>query len=420
VRDQIVLHRAPWVLPVVQAPLANGAVAVRSGRIEAVGGFSELQGMYSDAAVVDYPDSVLIPALINAHTHLELSNLAHITATFRPESFTGWIENMLAERRRSGFSGESVLAAAAQALSSQQQDGVIAVGDISNTGLPRKLSAAFWGELLCFKEFYGLSAATVKGTLQALTREGDQLCTAHAPYSTHAEVLQALKQRSLRLGHVFPLHVAEPPSEAEMMNSGRGEIADFFHERGFWSDSFQPTGIDNTGSVQYLHQLGILDDRTLCVHCIHVSEKEFAILQTTGCSICLCPGSNRYLNVGKAPVVDFLRLGIHLALGTDSLSSNPVISLWREMFVLTEDHPGLAPADILRMATLGGSKALGLEHELGSLEKGKRAAMLAVVLCGGKNTVQDVMEELVSHANGRPPLKLIGGSGSCVTSREAN
>jgi cytosine/adenosine deaminase-related metal-dependent hydrolase len=182
-------------------------------------------------------------------------------------------------------------------------------------------------------------------------------------------------------------------------------------KRGFWDTSFQPTGIDNTGSVQYLHQLGILNDKTLCVHCVHVSEKEFALLQNTGCHICLCPGSNRYLNVGKAPVAKFLRLGIMPALGTDSLASNPVISLWREMFLLAEDHPAVSPSDILAMATLGGSRALGLANSLGSLEMGKKAEMLAVDLNRSHKSAETIMEELVSHQN-RPTMQRITQYGS--------
>lgn len=404
--ESIVLHRAPWVFPVTRPALQNGAVAVCSGTIEDVGTFGVLSKSFPGARIIDYPDSALIPALINAHTHLELSNLSGLTQTFQPDSFTGWIAHMLAERKKRGFAGPSVLQAARQALADQQEDGVAVVGDISNTGVPRDLASEFEGELLCFKEFYGLSPSQVRPILQSAEAEGDHLCTAHAPYSTHAELLQGLKGRARTLDHIFPLHVAEPASEAEMMSQGTGELPEFFQQRGFWDNSFQPTAIDNTGSVQYLHQLGLLDEKTLCVHCVHVAEKEFSILQSTGCQICLCPGSNRYLKVGKAPVERFLSLGILPALGTDSLASNPEISLWREMLVLGQDHPAIRPADIVAMATLGGSRALGIANSLGSLEKGKRAAMLAVSLQSSGKKVESVMEELVTQRN-RPFLQRI-------------
>ena len=103
-RSPVVVHRAPWVLPIVQAPIANGAVAVQAGRIIAVDRFSELVRTNADAQVVDYPDSALMPGLINAHTHLELSHLAYLSQQPSPSTFTGWIENMLDERPKAGFS----------------------------------------------------------------------------------------------------------------------------------------------------------------------------------------------------------------------------------------------------------------------------------------------------------------------------
>jgi cytosine/adenosine deaminase-related metal-dependent hydrolase len=284
-----------------------------------------------------------------------------------------------------------VLSVARDVLAAQERDGVVAVADITNTGLTRELADDFFGELLCFKEYLGLRAAGVEPALQALDGEGKHCCTAHAPYSTHADLLLALKKRAAGLDHVFPLHVAEPPCETEMICRGRGELPDFLRRRGFWDGSFQPTGIDKTGSVLYLHQLGILDHRTLCVHCIHVSNEEIELLHQNGCGICLCPGSNRYLGVGTPPVGRYLEQGLRPALGTDSLASNPELSMWREMRLLAEDHPEVDHGDILAMATRNGAGALGLEDDYGTLEPGKKASFLAVPL---ENTLRDEAEIL--------------------------
>jgi cytosine/adenosine deaminase-related metal-dependent hydrolase len=311
---------------------------------------------------------------------------------------------MLNERAKAGFSGEVVEKAARMSLADQQHDGVIAIGDISNTGLTRDLSLDFCGKLLCFKEYLGLRVSGLEPSLQTLRSEADHhFCTGHAPYSTHADLLRALKERAAKAGHVFPIHVAEPEAESEMMSRGRGEIPEFLGRHGFWDDSFQPTGIDNTGSVQYLHQLGILDDKTLCVHCIHVSDEEIKILVKTGCRVCLCPGSNRYLGVGKPPVSKYLQNGILPALGTDSLASNPEISIWREMQLLAEDHPGIYPVDILAMATSGGAAALGLDSEIGTLEPGKQADFLEVLLPNTVKNTSDVYDYLVTTGSSMRP-----------------
>lgn len=399
-----VVHRASWVLPIAHPPIIDGGVAVQSGRITAVDRFREIARNHPGVTVVDHPDSVLLPALVNAHTHLELSHLAHLSLRPPPVTFTGWIENMLAARARSGFNDEAVQEAARSSLIDQQDDGVIAIGDISNTGLTRNLFPDFLGMLLCFKEFLGLRASSVDPSLQALQTEADHhLCTAHAPYSTHADLLRALKKRALVAGHVFPIHVAEPQAESEMMSRGRGELVDFLERRGFWDGSFQPIGIDNSGSVQYLHQLGILVNKTLCVHCIHVSEPEIRLLIKAGSKICLCPGSNRYLGVGKAPVEKYLRAGMLPALGTDSLASNPEISMWREMKLLAQDHPLVDLPDILAMATAGGAAALDLDSEIGTLEPGKQARFLTVSLPDTVNTLTAVYEYLVTTGSSMHP-----------------
>ena len=399
-----VVHRAPWVLPIAHASISDGGVAVQSGRIAAVGRFSEIVRNLPGAAVVDHPDSVLLPALVNAHTHLELSHLAHLSQQPPPATFTGWIENMLDARAKSGFSDEAVQEAARSSLVDQQDDGVIAIGDISNTGLTRNLSSDFLGMLLCFKEFLGLRASGVKPSLQSLQAEADHhLCTAHAPYSTHADLLRALKKRAFLAGHVFPIHVAEPQAESDMMSRGRGEFVDFLERRGFWDGSFQPTGIDNSGSVQYLHQLGLLDDKTVCVHSIHVSETEIELLVKAGSKVCLCPGSNRYLGVGKAPLKKYLQAGMLPSLGTDSLASNPEISMWREMKLLAKDHPLVDLSDILAMATAGGAAALDLDSEIGTLEPGKQARFLKISLPDTVNNITAVYEYLITTGSSMHP-----------------
>ncbi len=189
-----------------------------------------------------------------------------------------------------------------------------------------------------------------------------------------------------------------------MMSQGRGEIPEFLKRRGFWDGSFQPTGIDKSGGVQYLHQLGVLDDKTLCVHCIHVTAQEIALLADSCSKVCICPGSNRYLNVGKAPVQQYLEQGFLPALGTDSLASNPEISIWREMQLLAEDHPEVEYADILAMATAGGAAALGFADDIGTLEPGKQADFLAVELPEDVYSAADVYSWLVTTGSSLQPV----------------
>ncbi|CAK8718554.1 Cytosine/adenosine deaminase [Candidatus Electrothrix laxa] len=401
--SRLVIHRAPWLLPIRRPPFADGGLAVRAGRILDIGSFKQIAQHYPAAKIIDHPDAVLMPGLINAHTHLELSHLAYLSQEPSPTSFTGWIGHMLAERAKADADKKTILDAARAVLSQQQNQGVVAIADISNTDLIRELIPEFSGRLLCLKEYLGLRTSELAASLDSLKEETDHsdnhlddiCCTAHAPYSTHIDLLRALKNRTTRLGQIFSIHTAESTAEHDMISQSTGEMRHFLEQQGFWESSFRPTGSDSKGSVSYLHQHGLLDSQTLCVHCLHVTDQEMDLLAETKAKVCLCPGSNRYLGVGTAPLEHYLRKGILPALGTDSLTSNPELSIWREMRLLAEEHPTVNPANILRMATLGGAEALGQDKQLGSLEPGKEAAISAVQLAGSVRNVSSLAEYLV-------------------------
>lgn len=376
----MIIHRAPWLLPISSPARADGGVAVQAGRIAAVGGFRAVKQSWPSAEVIDHPNCILLPGLINAHAHLELSHLRQLGQQPAPPSFPTWIEQVLAARSNDPATEADILNAAWQVLAAEQAAGIAVIADISNSGLTRQLASDDNGRLLVFKEYLGLRASSVEPALLRLQQEDEkQFCTGHALYSTCPALLRGLKARATRLGHVFPLHTAESAEEIELLRSGSGPFRAFLEQRGLWDGFFQPMG-RRGGAVRWLQQQGLLDSRTLCVHCVHIEEEEISLLAQSGAKVCLCPGSNRSLGVGKAPVSSLLKNGILPAIGTDSLASNPTVSLWHELRLLAEDQPTLAPADILRMATLGGATALGLHEQLGSLEPGKEAILLAAVM----------------------------------------
>ncbi|MDY0352307.1 MAG: amidohydrolase family protein [Desulfobulbaceae bacterium] len=396
--QSVLLHRAPWVVRVDGPAIADGAVAVRAGSIVGVGPARELNKQYPGAPVREHEHCTLTPPLVNAHIHLELSHLHIPRCRQEVAGFTDWIAALLDLRQQLGATGAAVETAARRIMQVQHDSGVIAMGDIGNTDLGLRLSQEFPGALLPFREFLGRSPATRRTVREQLGREpDDRMFTAHAPYSTHAELIQSLKFRARRLNHPFPIHVAEPASEGDLLSRATGELYTFLRERGFLDDTYQPpAGADNFGSVRYLHSLGVLDERTICVHCIHVSVEEVMILAETGARVCLCPGSNRYLQVGTAPAALFLRHGILPALGSDSLASNPELSIWREMRILQENAPDIDPARIFAMATLGGASALGLAGMYGTLAPGKSARFLAVPLTEKIGSAPELYEYLVT------------------------
>ncbi len=392
----VILHRASWVVSIANPIISDGAVAVAGNRIIAVGEYRALSNEFSGSSVQDHGDAILLPPLVNAHTHLELSHLQELGKGKEVVRFTTWIESLLAARKKCKITEGEIIAAGEKMLAAMEQSGIGIVADIGNAGFAGKIGKNFKGMYSFFHEKLGLSANAARRVFFTLENaSSERFITGHAPYSTHPDLLVALKERAARYGHIFSLHVAETESELTFLRTATGEFCTFFEKHGFWDDSFQPPGIDINGSVQYLDNLGVLDEKTLCVHAVHVSEQEIALLAARGAKVCLCPGSNRFLGVGIAPVGDYLRHNILPALGTDSAASNPCLSIWREMRILREDHPHIPAADILAMATLGGANSLGVADLYGTLEAGKSSAMLAVAV-GDDVGKKEIPEFLVS------------------------
>lgn len=187
------------------------------------------------------------------------------------------------------------------------------------------------------------------------------------------------------------MHVAESTQEIEFLRTGGGPFRDFLTQRGVEVDGFTIPGM---GAIEYLDSLGVLDGQTLCVHGVHVEDDEIALLAARGATVCLCPGSNRFMGVGVAPVEKMIAQGIPLVLGTDSLASNPHLNLWQEMKVLREDHPGIAPEAVFAMASFNGARLLGLGERLGTVAPGVSSSLLAV-RCPAKSE-SDIFEYLTS------------------------
>lgn len=409
-----VTHRAPWLI----APLStgsresfctiieDGALLVGDGLIQAVGKYNHIAREYGQYHTREHEGRVLAPALINGHCHLELSHL-DLATTIEAQSRnmgdpTAWIRNLLAARERvfqdTPDAEEVILSHARQTLQQMSAEGVVFVGDVGNSLTGRFIGDGQRARVCFLLELLGLTRESEAKTftrLEKITADTslDIGCTPHAPYSTTPALIQAIKRQASRQGHIFSIHVAESRQEVEFLQYGTGVFREFLLERGAWDGSFT---IPGSGAVHYLENLGVLDKTTLCVHGVYVDQAEIEILARKKAKICLCPGSNRYLGSGKAPVTEFLAHGILPALGTDSKASNEVLSIWREMRLLREDHPGLLPDSVFAMATLGGAEAWGLASEIGSLEPGKQAQVLAVGCEERIDTASDVFEYLTT------------------------
>ncbi len=365
------LYRAKFVLPIEGPLIQDGAVITTKGRITAVGPYQELKKTFS-GRFHDLGEMVLMPALVNAHTHLELSALKwRLTPS---GSFITWVKNLI--RKRTEISAEEVQQAAQQALDELWKEGIGLVGDVGNTGLTINLlregplRAVFFREVIDFK-----GRSSLKDFIKDQVKDKKVLfsLSPHAPYTVSPVLLQAIKSWTRRFGLPFSLHVAESPEEVLFLKEGRGPIRLLLEEREQWNASFETPRL---GPVAYLERLGVLDADTICVHTVQVSERDLEILAKHKARPCLCPRSNTFLGVGLPPVDKMLAAGLEPCLGTDSLASNDRLSIFAELETLARFFPTIPPEVFLKMATLWGAEALK-NPSLGRLAPGARAEMIA-------------------------------------------
>ncbi|MCP3981748.1 MAG: amidohydrolase family protein [bacterium] len=384
----MLVYTARVLIPIASSPLWDGAVAVEDGRIVNLGPAAEvIEAAGQGAEVRALGEAALMPGLVNAHTHVELSWMA----SGRPPggSYTDWLRGLLELREREDE--ETARAAAEAALGAMAARGTVAVGDLSNRTWAAGVLARSGLHGIAFHELLSSHIAHAEQRIEEAAERLDRIeaeadvaaasdrlrviLTPHAPHTVSAPLLRALAGRAEASNELLSIHVSESVEECELLAGDGGALDEFLREHRFRDPAWEPP---KQTPVEYLDRLGVLSARTLAVHCVHLEHHDHSKLQARGATVVTCPRSNRYLGVGSAPVPALLREGVPIALGTDSLASNPDLDLFAEIAALREEHPGLAPAAILRIATLNGATALGLADRLGSIEPGKLAELVVV------------------------------------------
>lgn len=375
--------RAAWVCPIARAPVRDGWVAVRSGRIEAFGGADD-----APAGARDLGNVALLPALVNAHTHLELSWLRGRVPP--AASFVDWMKGLFVTRggRSERPEDRHVTDAARQAAHEMRDCGTGAVGDISNSLASVEPARAAGLRGIVFHELLGFNLTTGQSVIDTrpLRRTAAHLggealgvsVAPHAPYSVSPELFRAIRQEVDQSElPITSVHLAESESEVDFLRDGSGPWPGILKWVGSTRADWSPPG---QSPVHYLAELGVLDNRTLVVHGVQCDDSALGVLAGLGCTLVTCPRSNQWVGVGAPPIERFYASGVKVAVGTDSLASVADLNLFAELQAMRWLAPAVAARDLLRSATQVGADALGLGSDMGSIEVGKRADLIAVRL----------------------------------------
>jgi len=363
---------ARWVVPVAAPPIAGGAVLLGSdGRVEAIGPDALVprpDGVPGEA----FPDAILIPGLVNAHTHLELTGF---DLGAPPEAdFRSWIARVRAVKETR--SADDFVAWARLGIAECWSGGVTTVGDTGDSGSVIQALAELGGSGVAYQEAFGPHPSQVRESLAGLQGRVEEVgrwaggrvrigVSPHAPYTVSGPLYAAVATWARMEALPLAVHLAESPAESELLLGGAGPFAEAWHERGIPLPPGPPCS-----PVEWVERHGVLGERTLCIHVVQAHEADLVRLARSAAAVAHCPLSNAAHRHGKAPLGGFLACGIRVGLGTDSVLSVGTPDL------LAEARAARRLADLdadaaLALATLGGAQALGLEEEIGSLEPGK-------------------------------------------------
>ncbi|MGH9374003.1 MAG: amidohydrolase family protein [Vicinamibacterales bacterium] len=388
------MHRAAWLLPIAAPPIRDGWVAVDAHRIVATGDpvAQAPAGAPLASPPFDHEPYAILPGLVNAHTHLELSWMAGLVPS--SPSMPEWAGTLIGLRRSASFDPVEPIA---EAIVGLRACGTSLVGDVTNTLAAHGSLMSADLSACIFRELFGFNAADPAQLVADAEAELDALlhmewlrCSVvpHAPYSVSPDLFRAIARASR--GGVVSVHVGESSAEVEFLRTGTGPWRRLLQRLGAWDPAWTPPACD---VVEYLDRLGLVTDRLLAVHGVQLTDGELRRLAQAGATVVTCPRSNRWTGAGDPPISRFYGSGVRVAVGTDSLASVADLNLFNELAAIRAIAPGVPAARILESATRSGANALGFGDLLGTIEPRKLADLIAVRV---PPDVRDVEEYLLS------------------------
>lgn len=363
---------AHYIFPIVDKPIKNGVITLNDeGEIASVG---RLEG---EEESVEFYNGILCPGFVNAHCHLELSFMLG----YMPQhtSLFGFIQHM---NNRPNPSEQEQISAILKGDSRMIAEGIIAVGDISNTSVSFDIKTSSPIFYRNFIEVYGSdpaiadkqlnkgSAVVAQAGLRGLTAS----LTPHAPYSMSDVLFKQVVAEAVKSG-ILSIHNQESKDEKAYFLEGKGAFARQYEELGF-----EPPKVIGKSSIHRVLNELTETIKLLLIHNIYTSEEDYdiAVDKNKDTHWVLCPSSNLYIERQLPPIDMFRQKNANIAIGTDSLASNTTLSILEELKVISKYFRDVRLEELLTWATLGGAKALGLEQHIGSFEVGKKSQIVLI------------------------------------------
>ena len=384
----MIRYHARWVIPISAPPIENGTVAVADGRIAYVGPRTGKGGGAPPGDDRDLGSALLMPGLVNVHSHLELTMMRGFLEGL---NFPQWIMR-LNSVKRAVLDRERMLDAARLGLVEGIRAGVTTFADTCDSGVAFDAMIEAGVRGIMYQEVFGPDPAQCAASLAELRAKVDALrprrtplvgigVSPHAPYTVSDPLYAAVADYAMRESLPVAVHIAESDVERQLVEQGAGVFADGLRRRGI---AIAPRA---RSSIALLERHRVLETRPLLIHCVRVDRDDIGVIARAKCPVAHCPVSNAKLGHGTSPLLALLDAGIIVGIGSDSVASNNRMDMLAEAraAILAQRarvgrHDVLGAADALHLATLGGARALGLDAEIGSLDVGKSADLAAFPL----------------------------------------
>lgn len=370
--DTLILHGLVVTMNDEVPVIEDGAVSIKDGVIVEIGSSAELKERYRAAKVMNAMNKIIMPGLINTHTHASMSLLRGLADDVPLKE---WLEKHIWPAEKKVMNAETVALGAQLAMAEMLYSGTTTFNDMYFFADQVASTAKAVGMRVVVSEgvmdipipFKKSPDDAVRNTEKLLAKwQGDPLVTvavgAHSPYNCSAELLKRQKQLSAECGVPIHIHVSETMYEVQESLSKH-----------------------NLTPVEYLNSLGVLGPNVIAVHCVHLTAKDIEILSEKNVGVVHNPISNAKLVSGVAPIPDLLDARVKIGLGTDGAASNSRYDLFNEMWLAAlinkrfrDNRVTISAYEILKMATINGAHILGLGDKIGSLEKGKRADLIII------------------------------------------